>query len=101
MPASLETNGTILRIILTGKFDFSVHDDFRQIISQALANETAKEIQVNMAELVFMDSSGISLLLLLNEKASLQGKTVVLTNCRDQIKEIFSIGGFDNILTIR
>lgn len=101
MPTTLEINGELGRMILAGKFDFSVHDDFRQIITKALDNKTIQSIQVDLADVTFMDSSAISLLLLLNEKATLQGKSVILINCHDPIREIFAIGGFDNILTIR
>lgn len=100
MPTSLEINGKVGRIILTGVFDFSVQDNFRQTIKNALNDETIKEIKVDMEAVTFMDSSAISLLLHLHEKASAQGKSVTLINCHDPIREIFSIGGFDNILTI-
>jgi anti-anti-sigma factor len=101
MPTSLEVTGESGRIILTGKFDFSVHDEFRQTITKALENKTIHEIKVDLEKVTFMDSSAISLLLYLNEKASQQGKSVILANCPEPIREIFAIGGFDNILKIR
>jgi anti-anti-sigma factor len=100
MPTLLEITGEVACIILTGVFDFSVQENFRQTIKEALNDERIREISVDMDAVTFMDSSAIGLLLLLNEKASSQGKTVVLVNCHDPVREIFSIGGFDSILKI-
>ena len=101
MSTSLEINGEIGRIILTGAFDFSVQDNFRQIIDETLNNQKIKDITVDMAAVTFMDSSAIRLLLHLNKKAVAEGKTLTLINCHDPLREIFSIGGFDTVLTIR
>ena len=100
MSTSLEITGEVGRIILIGKFDFSVQDNFRQIIDETLSNGTIKDITVDMADVVFMDSSAIGLLLLLNERSKAEGKSLTLMNCHDPIREIFAIGGFDSILTI-
>lgn len=101
MPTSLEITGTVGRIILTGAFDFSVQDGFRQIIGETLDNKKIKDIVVDMAGVTFIDSSAIRLLLLLNKNSAATGKSLALTNCREPLREIFSIGGFDTVLTIR
>lgn len=101
MPTSLEISGEVGCIILTGKFDFSVQDSFRKVIDETLNNENIKDITVDMANVTFMDSSAIGLLLLLNEKSMADGKSLTLINCHDPIREIFAIGGFDSVLTIQ
>ena len=74
MSTSLEITGEVGCIILTGAFDFSVQDNFRQIIDETLNTERIKEIKVDMADVTFMDSSAIRLLLHLNKKAVAGGK---------------------------
>jgi HptB-dependent secretion and biofilm anti anti-sigma factor len=101
MPISLEITGEIGRIILMGTFDFSEQDTFRQIIDETINNEKIGKIIVDMAGVIFMDSSAIRLLLLLNQKAVAGGRSLTLTNCPRSLREIFSIGGFDNVLTIQ
>ena len=101
MSISLAISGEIGRIIPTGIFDFSMQYDFHQIIDEAINNKKIRKITVDMADVTFIDSSAIRLLLLLNKKASAIGKSLTVTNCRSGIREIFSIGGFDTILTIR
>ena len=101
MPTSVELSGELACIVLTGIFDYSVQDDFQQTINNVLNNNVVKEIQVDMMDLVFIDSSGIRLLLLLNQKAVADGKSVTLINCHDPVREVFFIGGFDAVFTIR
>ena len=101
MSTSLEITGEIGRIVLTGSFDFLVQDDLRQIIDKTLNSKKVKNISVDMAGVTFMDSSAIRLLLLLNKNAVAGGKSLVLVNCRNPLREIFAIGGFDTVLTIR
>ena len=101
MSTLLEINGEVGCIILAGAFDFSAQDNFRQVIDEILNNKKIKDIMVDMAGVTFMDSSAIRLLLLLNKKAAATGKSLTLINCRGALREIFAIGGFDNVLTIR
>jgi len=101
MPILLEITGEVGRIILTGIFDFSVQDNFRQVIDETLGKGKLKYITVDMAGVTFMDSSAIRLLLLLNKKAVSSGKSLTLINCHEPLREIFAIGGFDSVLTIR
>ena len=101
MSTLLEVSGEIGRIILTGTFDFSMQDDFRQIIDETLNHKQVKDITVDMADVTFIDSSAIRLLLLLNKTAAAGGKSLTVINCHGSIREIFAIGGFDSVLTIR
>lgn len=101
MPILLEVSGEVGRIILTGIFDYSVQDDFRQVIDAILDKKNLKHITVDMGGVTFMDSSAIRLLLLLNKQAAASRKSLTLINCREPLREIFSIGGFDTVLKIR
>lgn len=101
MSASLVITGEVGCITLTGAFDFSTQDAFRQTIDKTLNNKKIKDITVDMADVTFMDSSAIRLLLLLNKKAAAGGKSLTLINCHGALREIFSIGGFDSVLTMR
>ena len=101
MSAELKITGKVGTIILTGIFDFSAQDAFRQIIAEALENKSVRDITVDMAGVTFMDSSAIRLLLLLNKDASGLRKSLAVINCQDALLEIFAIGGFDKVLTIR
>jgi anti-anti-sigma factor len=100
MPAKVESTGEIARIILSGDLDFSAQTNLGDAIDQALNIELAKEIHVDMTHATFIDSSVIRALLKLRETAIAQDKPLSIWNCNDQIREIFVIGGFDQIFVI-
>jgi anti-anti-sigma factor len=101
MPAIVESMGEIVRIRLSGDIDFSTQEILGIAIDQALSIEAAKEIQVDMTEATFIDSSVIRSLLKLQEKAFAKRKSLSIWNCNSHIREIFVIGGFDQMFVIR
>ena len=100
MPAKVEIKGEVARIILSGDIDFSTQVNLGEAIDQALSVETAKEIQVDMADASFIDSSVIRSLLKLQERAVAKNKSLSIWNCNPHIREIFVIGGFDQMFVL-
>lgn len=100
MAATVESNGEIARIILSGNFDFSTQADLTAVIDEALGLEQVKEIRVDMTDATFIDSSVIRALLKLQERARVGNKSLSIWNCNDHVREIFVIGGFDRMLAI-
>lgn len=100
MPANVEITGEIARIHLTGNFDFSKQTELSAAIDRALSLDTIKEIQVDMTHTSFIDSSVIRALLRLQEMATKNNKKMSIWNCNEHIREIFVIGGFDQMLVI-
>ena len=100
MPARVERTGEIARIILSGDFDFSTQGNLADAIDQAVAMTGVKEIRVDMTQATFIDSSVIRALLKLQERATAAKKPLSIWNCNDHIREIFSIGGFDQMFVI-
>ena len=101
MPAIVELTGNIARIILSGNLDFSTQEALVHAIDQALSAAAAKEIQVDMTDVSFIDSSAIRALLNLQEMAVGKGRSLSIWNCSEQIRETFAIGGFDRLFVLR
>jgi len=100
VPAKVEITGEIARIILSGDLDFSTQGNLGDAIDQALSIELTKEIHVDMTDATFIDSSVIRALLKLREIAIAHDKSLSIWNCNEQIREIFVIGGFDQMFVI-
>jgi anti-anti-sigma factor len=101
MPAKVEITGEVAQILLSGDIDFSTQAELGEAIDQALGIGTAKEIQVDMTNVTFIDSSVIRTLLKLQERATAKKKSLSIWNCNDRIREIFVIGGFDQMFILR
>lgn len=101
MTPSVNIEGGIGQIVLTGQFDFNSHRDFRLACESVIANAAVKEVQIDFDKVNYLDSSALGMLLLLKEKISAANKTLVLVNCRDAVKQILEIACFGKIFTIR
>jgi anti-anti-sigma factor len=101
MPANVELTGSIACIILSGNLDFSTQEEFVRATDQVLSSDAAKEIQVDMSDVTFIDSSAIRALLNLQEMAREKGKSLSIWNCNEQIRDTFAIGGFDRMFVLR
>ena len=100
MPAQVEITGEIARIVLSGDLDFSIQGHLGSAIDQVLSIDIAKEIHVDMTDVTFIDSSVIRALVKLRELAITQDKALSIWNCNEQIREIFMIGGFDQMFVL-
>lgn len=99
MPAIISTSGNVTRINLSGEFDFSAQDELKQVFENAIG-ASAPEIQIDMRQTAFIDSSVIRMLLRLHDTAKKNKKSLSIVNCNERIYEIFVIGGFDQIFDI-
>jgi anti-anti-sigma factor len=69
MQAKVEIVGGAATIALSGRFDFSAHQAFREACAAALDAAQIGELKVDLAGVDYLDSSALGMLLLLREKA--------------------------------
>jgi len=100
MPAAVEITGDLARLVLSGDFDFSSQEELANAIEQILQANAIREIRVDLVDATFIDSSVIRALLKLRESTLSQNISLSLWNCNDQIREIFMIGGFDQMFVM-
>lgn len=99
----IETEHVDDKLILTpvDRIDSSVARDFEDFVHERMTEGNAKLI-VDFSRLGFISSAGMRVLLINAKKLRIRGGggKLVLCNMRDSIREIFSISGFDHIITI-
>jgi anti-anti-sigma factor len=101
MTITVEIHGPIANILLSGNVDYSTQEAIQNANHKALSADHVREIHVNFAEVMFVDSSIIRALLILQRDSDAKGKSLVLLNCNDYMREVFEIGGFDKMFTFR
>jgi anti-anti-sigma factor len=89
--APVESEGS-RTIVLSGELDTAGADDARAVLEEALRSRP-QVIRFEMADLSFMDSSGLALLVL----AANQVGTVVLGHPSDMIRRVLDITGLSEI----
>ena len=100
MSVTMTTTQNVARISLTGELDFSFQEELKRVADAALA-APVERIEIDMAETSFIDSAVIRAFLKLHESARRTQKPLTIVNCNNQIREIFQIGGFDQIFEIQ
>lgn len=87
-------------IRLQGRFDFNAHRDFREAIDLAMAEAANTEVMVDLAEVDYLDSSALGMLLMLRDKAKGAGKSVSLANGQGAVKQVLDIANFGKLFTM-
>ncbi|MCR9278829.1 MAG: STAS domain-containing protein [Pseudomonadaceae bacterium] len=96
--AELENEGSAVRIVVEGRFDFSAHKDFRESYEKI---ETPVEgYTVDMQNATYLDSSALGMLLLLRDFAGGDSAEVSIVNCNTDVRKILSISNFEQLFRI-
>ena len=95
--ATASENRSEVTISVNGRFDFSLHKDFRDAYRNQ--SPTAKYI-IDMSKTDYMDSSALGMLLLLREHAGGDKSNIVISGCQPDIKKILTISNFQKLFSI-
>lgn len=101
MTIIVEIHGPIASILLSGNIDYSTQEEIRNASHEVLFADQVREIHVDFGEVRFIDSSMIRALLSLQRETDAKGRSLILLNCNDYMREVFEIGGFDEMFTFR
>lgn len=92
-----EDNGK-LTIQIEGRFDFSIHQGFRN--AYETASDDIENFEIDLRAATYLDSSALGMLLLLREYAGADQGRVSITNSSEDIKKILTISNFDQLFSI-
>jgi len=98
MAVTSSNTGSELNIKITGKFDFSCHQDFRATYEDL--TDKPQRFVIDLSETTYLDSSALGMLLLLRDYAGGDSAKVVIENCNPEIKKILSISNFEQLFSI-
>lgn len=90
-------NGNELNIELIGRLDTTTAPDLDNELKDSLEGVT--KIVFDFTKLEYISSAGLRVLLAAQKVMNKQGE-MILTNVNDDVKEVFEITGFVDILTI-
>lgn len=86
-------------VTLTGRLDTTNAEQFQADITP-LMEDSNPDIEFDCTDMEYTSSQGLRLFLMLQKTVSSKGGKMVLKNMRPQVKEVFDITGFSNIITI-
>lgn len=92
-------DGKELVIAVQGRFDFSVHQEFRRAYEDV--RPLPERYVVDMRGATYLDSSALGMLLLLRDHAGGDAADVAIINCNDDVRKILTVSNFDQLFSLR
>ncbi len=92
-----EQNGSALKMALIGRLDTSTAPVLENEIKTAL--DGIDNLNLDFEKLEYISSAGLRVVLAMQKLMNKQGSMVIVNVCQD-IKDVFDITGFSDILTI-
>ena len=97
MTITKKQEGTKLTLELEGRLDTTTAPELEAEVKSSLGG--VEELVLDLANLEYMSSAGLRVLLAAQKVMNTQGKMTV-TNVNETISEIFEVTGFDEILNV-
>ena len=91
-------DGDISIVHLDGEIDMDVTEKAKEIIMPLI--EAKKEVHLNLKEVQYMDSSGISVLIESHQKANELGKKVILKDISKSVLKVIMMAKLEQILNL-
>jgi anti-sigma B factor antagonist len=90
---STQRDGHTLTFTLSGELDLGSATELRDTVGRELATHDSNAIVLTLAQVTFLDSSGLGCLVSLHKDATEQGKTFRLQSLPDGARRIIELGG--------
>ena len=97
MEIAKTVDGDSISFALTGRLDTNTSPELETAVDECIAD--AKALTFDFANLEFLSSAGLRVLLKAQKAMNKQG-TMTIRNVNDVIMEVFEVTGFVDILTI-
>jgi anti-sigma B factor antagonist len=99
-PAQIVADGDRLRLVLSGDIDVRVAAEIAALADSAVAAHTC-DVVVDLADVTFIDSSGIGALVALNNSLADQGpRTLYLRPGPPNVMRVLRLVGLDDVFQL-
>ena len=98
MTYKVTEEGNISTVFLQGEIDMDVTDKARGVIMPLV--EAKKEVHLNLKDVQYMDSSGISVLIESHQKANELGTKVILKDISKSVLKVIMMAKLEQVLNL-
>ena len=98
MSYEIKEEGNISTVLLNGEIDMDVADKAKTVISPLI--EAGKEVHINLKDVSYMDSSGISVLIESHQKAGEKNTKVILKDISKPVLKVIMMAKLEQILNL-
>ena len=93
-------NGDICVLALSGRIDTLTSPRVQESLTETISSSSCGKIELDFAEVSYLSSAALRILLTGAQGARAAGKTMTLKNVSAEVMKIFEVTGFSRILTI-
>ncbi len=98
MTVEKKQNGEEVTLLVSGRVDTTNANEFESEVTVKM--EGAKSLILDFAELEYISSAGLRVVLSIIKRMKNQG-TLAINNANEMIKEIFEVTGFSDLVDIK
>ena len=99
MDITIQTQEGKTLVTLNGRIDTTNADRFQQDITPLMQGDKP-DIEMDCSGMEYTSSQGLRMFLMLQKSVGSRKGKLVLKNMKPQVREVFDITGFSNIITI-
>ena len=99
MEVSITNQNDKTLVVLNGRIDTTNVEQFQHDIAPLMQGD-APDIDIDCAGMTYTSSQGLRMFLMLQKSVMARGGKMVMRGMNPQVKEVFDITGFSNIITI-
>ncbi|MBO7652636.1 MAG: STAS domain-containing protein [Bacteroidales bacterium] len=99
MEVNIENTENKTLVVLNGRLDTTTADKFMQDITPLMQGDNP-DIEMDCTGLEYTSSQGLRMFLVLQKSVTARKGNLVLKNMKPNVKEVFDITGFSNIIKI-
>lgn len=99
MNVTINKEGNKYEVVLSGRLDTTNAAKFQEDIAILMEGENP-DIEIDCTDMEYTSSQGLRMFLLLQKSVMGRQGKLVMKNMRPQVKEVFDITGFSNIIRI-
>jgi len=96
--SSASRDGRELFIKIKGRFDFSIHQLFREAYNKDDVQNSS--YQIDLSETEYIDSAALGMLLLLRERAGGDNAKIRIAGCSEDVQRILEVSNFHQMFEI-
>jgi len=98
MTYKVTEKGNIATVFLSGEIDMDITDKAKEVIMPLV--EAKKEVHLNLKDVQYMDSSGISVLIESHQKATELGTKVILKEISKSVLKVIMMAKLEQVLNL-
>ena len=98
MSISTQRENAILIVNVEGRIDGTTSREFHTELQTAIGSDD-QAVVLNLEKLAYISSAGLRVILLISRTLQSQNSKLAVCSLPDTIKEVFTISGFDQLIT--